>query len=230
MPDEPTVVVRGHRLSRRFDTPSGTVAALDDVDVDVEAGSLTVVAGPSGSGKSVLLSMIACTDRPTVGQVRVSGVLVTDLGRRARRRFRRQRLGIVLPQPSDNLLDASADENVRWAMQVRRGRPAAHGAARAARPLMDAVDIAALGHKHTRQLSGGEQQRLALVCALVGEPALLVADEPTASLDATSSISVVAALRGLAERGVTMIVATHDHHVIDVADHVVRLDHGRRVA
>ncbi len=95
---------------------------------------------------------------------------------------------------------------------------------------MDAVGIGGLGAKHIRQLSGGEQQRLALVCALIGEPTVLIADEPTASLDAASSTSVVEALRVLADRGVTMIVATHDHHVIDVADAVIRLDHGRRVA
>lgn len=231
MPTEPIVVVRGDRLTRRFTTPAGTVIALDDVDVEMMAGSLTVVAGPSGSGKSVLLSMISCTDRPSAGQVRVAGALVTDLGRRARRRFRQEHLGIVLPQPSDNLLDsASALENVRWALRVRRGKAAARGATEAAQPLMEDVGIAGLGHKHTRQLSGGEQQRLALVCALMGNPDVLVADEPTASLDATSSMAVVAALRALAARGITMIVATHDHHVIDVADHVVRLDHGRRVA
>ena len=96
--------------------------------------------------------------------------------------------------------------------------------------LMDAVGIGDLGAKRIRQLSGGEQQRLSLVCAMIGDPAVLVADEPTASLDATSSIAVVEALRALADRGVTMIVATHDHHVIDVADTVIRLDHGARVA
>jgi putative ABC transport system ATP-binding protein len=231
VPTDPSVIVSGDRLTRRFTTAAGSVTALDDVDIEIEAGSLTVVAGPSGSGKSVLLSMISCTDRPTVGQIRVAGVRVTDLGRRARRRFRRESLGIVLPQPSDNLLDsASAIDNVHWAMRVRRGKAAARGADEAATPLMEAVGIDSLGHKRTHQLSGGEQQRLALVCALMGEPAVLVADEPTASLDGTSSMAVVAALRALAERGVTMIVATHDQHVIGVADHVIRLDHGRRVA
>jgi putative ABC transport system ATP-binding protein len=224
-------VVRGDRLTRRFATPSGTVLAVDDVDIEISAASLTAVAGPSGSGKSVLLSMISCTDRPSVGAVRVGDTQVTRLGRRARRRFRRERLGIVLPQPSDNLLlHLTAIENARWAMRVRRGRRGQDAVDERARELMDAVGIGELEHKQIQQLSGGEQQRLALVCALMGDPAVLVADEPTASLDAASSIAVVEALRVLADRGVTMIVATHDHHVIDVADTVIRLDHGKRVA
>ena len=152
------------------------------------------------------------------------------MGRRARRRFRREQLGIVLPQPSDNLLlHLSAIDNVRWAFRMRRGRGDASVDERA-RELMHAVGIGELGAKHIRQLSGGEQQRLALVCALIGQPTVLVADEPTASLDAASSTSVVEALRVLGDHGVTMIVATHDHHVIDVADTVIRLDHGKRVA
>jgi ABC-type lipoprotein export system ATPase subunit len=206
------------------------VLAVDEVDLEIATASLTAIAGPSGSGKSVLLSMISCTDRPSLGVVQVGDVQVTDLGRRARRRFRREQLGIVLPQPSDNLLlHLSAIDNVRWAMRMRRG-PGDATVDERARELMDAVGIGDLGAKHIRQLSGGEQQRLALVCALIGEPTVLVADEPTASLDAASSMSVVEALRVLADRGVTMIVATHDHHVIDVADAVIRLDHGKRVA
>jgi ABC-type multidrug transport system ATPase subunit len=119
----------------------------------------------------------------------------------------------------------TAIENVRWAMRLRGSGAVDERAGE----LMDAVGIGELGHKHIRQLSGGEQQRLGLVCALMGEPAVLVADEPTASLDAASSVAVVEALRVLADRGVTMIVASHDHHVIDVADTAIRLDHGRRV-
>ena len=225
------VAVRGDRLTRRFSTPAGTVLAVDDVDVEITTASFTAVAGPSGSGKSVLLSLICCTDRPSLGTVRVGDVPVTQLGRRARRRVRREQLGIVLPQPSDNLLlHMTAIENARWAMRVRRGRHAHEEVDERAHDLMDAVGIGELGHKQIRQLSGGEQQRLALVCALMGDPAVLVADEPTASLDAASAVAVVAALRALADRGVTMVVATHDHHVIDVVDDIVRLDHGRRVA
>ena len=215
-------------LVRRFTAASGIVTALDGVDLAVEAGSFTVVAGPSGSGKSVLLSMISCTDRPSAGTVRVDDQVVSDLGRRARRRFRRDRLGIVLPQPSDNLLDhLNAGDNVRSAARVRRA-PAS--VAEEASALMEVVGIGSVGGKAVRQLSGGEQQRLALVCALVGDPLLLVADEPTASLDAASSLAVVSALRALGDRGVTMVVATHDSHVIEAADSVIRLDHGRRVA
>ncbi|HMK11964.1 MAG TPA: ATP-binding cassette domain-containing protein [Acidimicrobiales bacterium] len=220
----------GEALTRRFRTPSGTVLAIDEVDVEIPSGRLCVVAGPSGSGKSVLLSMMSCTDRPTSGSVRVGDQLVTDLGRRSRRRFRRTRIGIVLPMPSDNLLArTTALGNVRWAQRVRAGRRAAEGRDDEARSLMEAVDVDHLANKRAHELSGGEQQRVALVCALVARPDLVVADEPTASLDAVSSAAVVDALSVLARRGTTMVVATHDHHVIDVADTVIRLDHGRRV-
>ena len=222
--------VSGEAVTRRFRTPSGTVVAIDDVDLAIPAGSLCVIAGPSGSGKSVLLSMMSCTDRPTSGHVRVGDELVTDLGRRSRRRFRRARIGIVLPMPSDNLLArTSALGNVNWALRVRAGRHAATSRGGEARGLMEAVEVDHLAHKRVHELSGGEQQRVALVCALVGGPDLVVADEPTASLDATSSATVVDALRVLARSGTTMVVASHDHHVIDVADTVIRLDHGRRV-
>jgi ABC-type lipoprotein export system ATPase subunit len=226
VPSEPLVAAT--EVTRRFTTPSGVVTALDGVELEIAAHTLTVVAGPSGSGKSVLLSMMSCTDRPTFGTVRLDDRIVTDLGRRARRRFRRERLGIVLPQPSDNLLDRlNAADNVRWAARVRRISMAE---LQKAAELMDLVGIGSVAEKAVRHLSGGEQQRLALVCAVVGEPRLLVADEPTASLDAASSRSVVTALRALGDRGVTMVVATHDPRVIDVADSVIRLDHGRRVA
>ena len=147
-------------------------------------------------------------------------------------RLRRERLGIVLPQPSDNLLDRfDAVGDLMWAARQRH-RDA--GERRVTDPikLLESVGLGRRsGQERVRQLSGGEQQRLAIACALVGDPTLVVADEPTASLDrASAGFRVVEVLRAAGDRGVTLLVAGHDRRVIDAADAVVELDHGRRVA
>ncbi len=221
-------VAVGKHLTRRFLAAAGPVLALDEVDVDVPHGLLTVIAGPSGSGKSTLLGLLACADRPDSGSVSIGDVDVLALGSRARRRLRRESIGIVLPQPSDNLLDQlDAAGNLAWSTKQRRGRRAA--TANEAE-LLAAVGLAGAGAKRVRQLSTGEQQRLAVACALTGTPQLVVADEPTASLDRANAEGLVEVLRGAASRGATLVVASHDEHVIEAADTVVRLDRGRRIA
>jgi putative ABC transport system ATP-binding protein/macrolide transport system ATP-binding/permease protein len=135
----------------------------------------------------------------------------------------------VLPQPSDNLLDRlDADANLGWSARQRGSSSGRTPAER--HELLAAVGLDGLAARRVRQLSGGEQQRLALACALVGDPVLVVADEPTASLDRASADHVVEVLRAAADRGVTLVVAGHDRRVIDAADLVVELDHGRRVS
>ena len=216
-------------VTRRFDSASGPVVAVDRVDVQVPRHQLTVIAGPSGSGKSTLLGLLACMDRPDEGEVWLDGQELTGLSRRRRRHLRRARIGIVLPQPSDNLLDRlDADANLAWSA---RQRGAAGGRTAEERiELLGTVGLADLTARRVRQLSGGEQQRLALACAIVGDPLLVVADEPTASLDRAGADQVVDVLRTAADRGVTLVVAGHDRRVIGAADHVVELDHGRRVS
>jgi putative ABC transport system ATP-binding protein len=217
------LVARCLGVTRTFATPAGAVTALDLVDLDVSRGAFTVVSGPSGSGKSTLLGLIACLDRPDAGRVELDGVEVGSLGRRRRRRLRRDLLGIVLPQPSDNLLDRlDATSNVTWSGRLRGA--AATDVERA----LDSLGLASAAHRRVRELSGGEQQRVALACALAGSPALLVCDEPTASLDRDSAGDVIRALRRAADGGQSVLVATHDVDVIAAADAVVHLDHGRR--
>jgi putative ABC transport system ATP-binding protein len=216
------------RVVRRFPTAGGSVTALDDVDLDAPAGRLTVVAGPSGSGKSTLLAVAACADRADSGRVLVDGVDVQALSRSGRRGVRRHTVAFLLPTPSDNLLDRlDASANVRWSARRRSGLHLDEAAT--------AAELAVVGledrvHLRVPELSGGEQQRLALVCVLVGGPRLVLADEPTASLDRASGALVVAALRRAADAGATLVVASHDPNVVAAADEVVRLDHGRRVA
>jgi ABC-type lipoprotein export system ATPase subunit len=132
----------------------------------------------------------------------------------------------VLPQPSENLLDhLDAAANLRWAARQRRGSQPADDLDE----LLDSVGLAATGARRVRELSGGEQQRLAVACALAGRPELVILDEPTASLDRTSGLSLVEVLSAVAARGSTMVIATHDPLVAEAADVTAELDHGRRV-
>jgi putative ABC transport system ATP-binding protein len=211
---------------RRFPVEGDEVIALDHVDLEIPVGRMTVVAGPSGSGKSTLLALLCCMQRPDEGSVTIGPTDVVALSRRGRRELRRDRLGIVLPQPSDNLLDhLDASANVRWAAHQRRGSERLEDLA----ALLDSVGLAVAHARGVRELSGGEQQRLAVACALAGEPELVVLDEPTASLDRSNAMSLVEVLAGVAVRGSTMVIATHDPLVIEAGDVIVELDHGRRV-
>ena len=231
-PDD-TLAAEVRGVVRRFGLGADIVTALAGVDLAIERGRLTVVAGPSGSGKSTLLALVACTQRPDEGTMTIGATDVLLLGRGARRRLRRDRLGIVLPQPSDNLLDhLDALDNVRWAARQRRrtsgDQPVSAGAEGDADAWLDAVGLGPTRRRRVRELSGGEQQRLAVACALAGQPDLVVLDEPTASLDRANAEALVDVLAALARRGSTMVVATHDPVVVAVADVLVELAHGRR--
>jgi putative ABC transport system ATP-binding protein len=214
---------------RRFPVEGDVVTALDHVDLDVPVGRMTIVAGPSGSGKSTLLSLLACMQRADEGVVMVGDTDVLTLGRRDRRELRRDRLGIVLPQPSENLLDQfDAAGNVRWAADQRRDRTSALSS-NDVESLLDSVGLGAASTRRVRELSGGEQQRLAVACALAGGPELVILDEPTASLDRVNAQVLVDVLAGVAAEGATMVIATHDPMVIEAGAVVAELDHGRRV-
>ena len=227
-PHETTVALAAELrgVVRRFPVAGDVVTALDHVDLDLPVGRTTVVAGPSGSGKSTLLAMLSCIQRPDEGTVRIGTTDVLALGRGARRELRRDRLGIVLPQPSENLLDQlDAIANLRWAARRRHVADQSDDLDE----LLDSVGLAATRTRRVRELSGGEQQRLAVACALVGHPELIILDEPTASLDRASASTLVEVLSGVAARGSTMVIATHDPLVAEAADVVAELDHGRRV-
>ena len=131
-----------------------------------------------------------------------------------------------MPQPSENLLDQlDAIANLRWAARRRHVADQSDDLDE----LLDSVGLAATRARRVRELSGGEQQRLAVACALVGHPELIILDEPTASLDRASASTLVEVLSGVAARGSTMVIATHDPLVAEAADVVAELDHGRRV-
>ena len=214
----------GRGLTRQFVARGETVLALDRVDLDVPRGQLTAISGPSGSGKSTLLALLGCLDRPTHGVVVIAGREVGQLGRRARRSLRRVAVATMLPQPSDNLvLSRTGIDNIRLAAR-QRGSDSA-GAER----IVEQLRIGGFVERSCLAMSGGEQQRVALACALAGDSPLVLADEPTGALDAVSATEVIAALVAAAAAGATIVTATHDSNVVAAADHVVRLEHGRRI-
>ncbi len=211
---------------RTYSGATGGVRALDGVSARFEAGLLTVVAGPSGSGKSTLLRVAALLDKPQEGLVGFNGRDVTLASARRRRGLRRKHIGYMFQQPADNLLDyLDAREHVRLGDELRLKTGADEKAA-----ALDTLEFLGLADRVTHrpaQLSGGEQQRLAFAFAVAGGPHLLVADEPTAALDHVAGARVLLALVALARRGLTVVASSHDPAVIEAADRVVRIAHGR---
>jgi putative ABC transport system ATP-binding protein/macrolide transport system ATP-binding/permease protein len=223
-PDTPAAVCRG--VGKTYRTATESVTALDDVTLTIPRARVTVVVGPSGSGKSSLLRLLACIDRPDTGEVSIAGQRVDRLGARARRRLRRRQVAYLFQRPGENLLpylDALAQ--VRLAGRLR-GAPVPDEEALA---LLERLGLRDRADHRPAQLSGGEQQRLAVACGVVGSPALVVADEPTAELDTAAAERVLAAMEDLAQGGVGFVLSSHDPRVMAIADGFVRLDHGRLV-
>jgi ABC-type lipoprotein export system ATPase subunit len=218
--DEPAA--RCHGVSVRYRSATEVVDAVQDVDATFERGRLTVLAGPSGSGKSSLLRTLGGLQFAHSGSVVVDGVDLGRLGGRALRRLRRRSIGFVLEEPSSNLLGyLRAEEQVRFAARLR-GADASE-----ASDLLSALGLADQALASTEELSGGQQQRIAFAAAAIGHPALLLADEPTAALDTRSGALLIQTMRDLVATGRTLVVASHDAAVIGAADVVIRLRDGR---
>ena len=210
-------VARCVGVTRTYPTAGAAVQALVGASVDVAAGEVTVLLGPSGSGKSTLLRIIAAVDRPDAGQVLLHGQDITALGARARRALRRRHVGYVFQDPADNLLEyLTVSEHL-----VLGGRLRGREDHKEREQLLHALGLAGRADHLPRQLSGGEQQRVAVGFAVIGGPTLLVADEPTAQLDHAAGQQVLAALRSLADLGVAVVAATHDAVLAAAADTVV---------
>jgi putative ABC transport system ATP-binding protein len=214
-------------VSKDYGAGQVKVRALADVSVVVESGEFTVFSGPSGSGKTTLLNLVGCLDQPTEGTVRVDGVDVTRLSSRQLARLRARKIGFVFQ--SFNLIPVfTALENVELALQLANDpRPRRSELAREA---LAAVGLGDLLGRRPNQLSGGQQQRVAIARALVKEPALIIADEPTANLDSRSGEAVVSLMEQMnRERGTTFVFSTHDPLVMRHARRVVQLADGRLV-
>ena len=200
---------------------------LRDVDVCVATGEIVVLLGRSGSGKSTVLNLVSGIDQPTSGTVRVGGVDVTTLSETARTLLRRRRIGFIF-QFFNLIPTLTVEENLRLPLELN-GVDGAVGRARALE-LLGAVGLADRAASFPDRLSGGEQQRVAVARALVHDPALVLADEPTGNLDAESARQVLGLLAGLARRaGKTVIAVSHSDEVAALADRVLTLADGRLV-
>jgi ABC-type lipoprotein export system ATPase subunit len=197
---------------------------LDDVSLEVEAGEVVAVLGPSGSGKSTLLHVVGTLDHPDAGRVLLAGHDVTAQKPAAQARTRLRHVGFVF-QSFHLIEELSGAENVLLPARLPGAR---RGGERRGRALIESLGLGAIADRRPHELSGGEQQRLAIARALVNDPELVLADEPTGNLDQDNGAAVLALLRGLHDRAVVLV--THEPEAAAIADRVLHLRDGRLTA
>ncbi|GAB4486134.1 MAG: ABC transporter ATP-binding protein [Anaerolineales bacterium] len=221
-------VVKIENVSRIYKTGTVETYALRGVNLSIESGEFTALVGPSGSGKTTLLQMIGCLDQPSSGAVFVNGKDVTRLNRDQRADMRREHIGFIF-QFFALIPTLSAYENVEMPLLLTSQNSAARRAR--ALELLNAVGLADRADNRPDQMSGGQQQRVAIARALASNPALILADEPTANLDSANGEQVMEIMTKLnQETGVTFIFATHDPRVIKYARRTVTLRDGQIIA
>lgn len=213
-------------VSKVYGDGTAQVRALDDVGLSVDAGALVAVMGPSGSGKSTLLTMAGTLEEPTSGEVLIDGTTAATMSRAQRARLRRRTIGYVF-QDFNLLPGLTAAENVALPLELD-GTPARKARAAGVRAL-DALSLADRAGQYPDQLSGGERQRVAIARAMVGERQLMLADEPSGALDSANAQEVMRLLHAASERGLAVVVVTHDPQLASWADRVVFLRDGHMV-
>ena len=217
------VSVRG--LVKTFGEGRAARRILDAADLEVAAGEVVAVLGRSGSGKSTLLHLIGGLDRAESGLIELGGERVTGASERSLSALRRRQVGFVF-QFFHLLPELSGEANVLLAGRVRGAHPDAE---RRGRELVDRLGLRPVAESLPHQLSGGEQQRFAIARALVNDPAVLLADEPTGNLDVEAGAEVLRLLRAGADDGRAVVIVTHERAAAEIADRVLRLDAGRLV-
>lgn len=220
---EPIVAVRD--VTRVFAQGKLQVRALDGVSLDIHPGEFLAFTGPSGSGKTTLLNLIGALDTPTSGSIELEGRALAKLSRGERSRIRRDRVGFVFQ--AYNLIPVfTAFENAE--MVVRLQGVAAPERVKRVHQLLKDVGLEGMERRRPDELSGGQQQRVAIARALAAEPAIALADEPTANLDSATADKLLDLMQQLnRERGATFVFSTHDPRVMDRAQRVIRLVDGR---
>jgi ABC-type lipoprotein export system ATPase subunit len=221
-------LVQARDLAKHYYRGQEQVEALSGVTLELETGRFAFVVGPSGSGKSTLLHLLGGIDRPTSGSLIVNGVSLAQAKEASLATFRRDNIGFVFQ--FYNLLPAlNAQENVALPL-LARGM-ARQAALERAKHLLNQVGLADRRHHKPAQLSGGEQQRVAIARAVIGEPSLVLADEPTGDLDKTAAQSIMALMLELNQRlGTTFLVATHNEALCSLGDQTWTLQNGQLVS
>jgi len=217
-------VIQAANVSKTFGSGPALVRALKDVNLTLNGGELTVLMGPSGSGKTTLLSILGCMLAPTGGTVQVCGTSTIGARPEELADIRRQHIGFVF-QAYHLFSTLTVAENVLLALDVRGER--GPKAMAKVEEVLASVGLAAKMASFPRQLSGGEQQRVAIARAIVAEPSAILADEPTAALDAANGRATMAILSTIAkERGRGVLVVTHDPRLFGFADRIVHIEDG----
>ncbi len=211
-------------VSKTYAMGDVAVNALDGVDLDIGRGEFVAVLGPSGSGKTTLLNLLGGLDSPTSGSIVVDGEDITHRAAKQLAYYRREKVGFIF-QFFNLIPTLTAEENVRYAYELAaRDR---HAPATDPHRLLEAVGLGERSHHFPSQLSGGEQQRVAVARALAKDPPLILGDEPTGNLDFDTGKLVLSTLKELNEQGRSVVLVTHNSPVAQVADRIVRLRDGR---
>ena len=221
----PLIQIEG--LTKYYEMGGTTVRALDGVSLDIQPRTFTIVMGPSGSGKSSLLYLLGGLDRSTSGKITINEERLDQMDENALALFRRRTMGFIF-QSYNLITSMNALENVAFPMQFT-GIPVSERSERA-RQLLEQVGLSDRSHHRPSELSGGQQQRVAVARALVNNPSLILADEPTGNLDTVSGVSVMQLLSDLHRSGRTVLVVTHDPRMTRFATHKIFLLDGHVVS
>ena len=221
------VIIEARGLTKRLGSGAGEVHALRGIDLSLHRGELTLLMGPSGSGKTTLLLILGCMLTPTAGTVTLCGTATSDADKEGLAKLRRDHVGFVF-QSYHLFSTLTAAQNVQLALDIRHER--GRRARKRAREALDRVGLAHKAGTRPNELSGGEQQRVAIARAIVANPSIVLADEPTSSLDGDNGKTVMRLLADAAhERGQAVLVVTHDPRIVPFADRIIHIEDGRIV-
>ena len=217
-----------NQVCKTYHQGDALITGLDHVDLNIEAGEFVCLSGPSGSGKTTLLNAIGGLDLPDSGEIRLGEIRIDQLDRGALADIRLHHIGFVFQ--AYNLIPVlSAQENVEFVMQVQGID--AHERARKARAILAEVGLEGLENRRPAQLSGGQQQRVAVARAIVSQPDLVLADEPTANLDSRSADHLMSLFVELnRHHHITFVIATHDKRVMSYARRLIKMQDGRIIS
>ena len=214
------------QVSKKYRTERVETTALDNINLEVQAGEFISIMGPSGCGKSTLLNLMGLLDEPSAGKVAIGGKAIDRYGDRDLAKLRNERIGFIFQQ-FHLVSDLSVVDNVEIPLLYRRMSNKERR--KAALAALDRVGLASRTRHFPTQLSGGQQQRVAIARAIVGKPSLILADEPTGNLDSQMGDEIMGILESLNAEGTTVVMVTHDPHLAERTHRTVRLFDGRQV-